>query len=123
MARRRPKATTPSTARMMSEEFATHSPTAGTKKLTAPDTVVMNASAAVLLLNILFMVLFLVRDCVVLVLVGSCNYRIVAMIFISKLARFVLFITVSTPFGEVTGKPLDPVWKVTLVESISTPKP
>ena len=47
---------------MMSEEFATHSPTAGTKKLTAPDTVVMNAKAAVLLLNILFMVLFLVRD-------------------------------------------------------------
>jgi len=43
---------------MMSEEFATHSPTAGTKKDTAPETVVMNASAAVLDLNMLFMFLF-----------------------------------------------------------------
>jgi len=56
--RRRAKAATPSTARMMSEEFATQSPTEGTKKLTAPETVVMNASAAVLLLNILFIFLF-----------------------------------------------------------------
>jgi len=58
VASRRPKATTPNTDRIISEEFATHSPTAGTKKLTAPDKVVMNANAAVLLLNILFIFFF-----------------------------------------------------------------
>lgn len=55
---RRANPTTPNTDRMMSEEFATHSPTAGTKKDTAPETVVIKAKAAVLDLNILFMFLF-----------------------------------------------------------------
>lgn len=59
---RKAKPTTPRTLRIVPELDATHSPTAGTKKDTAPATVVMNAKAAVLDLNILFMVLFLVSS-------------------------------------------------------------
>lgn len=56
---RKAKPTTPRTLRIVPELADTHSPTAGTKKDTAPAAVVMKASAAVLDLNILFMVLFL----------------------------------------------------------------
>lgn len=71
VARRRANPTTPNTDRMMSEEFATHSPTAGTKKDTAPETVVMKANAAVLDLNILFMVLLFSLDYLKMIPFGS----------------------------------------------------
>jgi len=59
VARRRAKPTTPSTARITDDDSATHSPTEGTKNDTAPATVVMKLSAAVLDLNMDF-ILFVV---------------------------------------------------------------
>ena len=59
--KRNANATTPSTARMTDDDSATHSPTAGTKKDTAPATVVIKLSAAVLLLNMDFICLLLFR--------------------------------------------------------------
>ena len=56
----RPRATAPSTARMMSADAATQSETAGKKNPATPANDVMKLKAMVLLLNMLFMVLYFI---------------------------------------------------------------
>jgi len=60
VARRRAKPTTPSKARIIADDSDTHSPTSGIKNDTAPATVVIKLSAAVLDLNMDFILLLVV---------------------------------------------------------------